>query len=97
MKHQKEIQKAVQDHINKTHKLEEARDACFKELQQEYKENNEGGIPCSWDALLENLKERNEMDKYKKYYKRKIELDSKLEILHELGSELAKAGFWKQD
>ena len=96
MKHQKEIQKAIQGHINKLQILESQKEQLFKELRDEYKRiKNTNRVSCSWDNLLNTVKETDAI-KYIKYYTRKVELDSKIEIIEELGRELSRAGFWKQ-
>ena len=96
MKHQKEIQKVVQDHINKLQVLGNEREQLFRELQDEYKRiKNTSRASYSWDDLLNTVKE-TDTKKYIKYYTRKVKLDSKIEIIEGLGNELAKAGFWKQ-
>ena len=96
MKHQKEIQKAIQDHINKLQILESEREQLYRELQDEYRKvKKTSHVSCSWDNLLSTVKEVD-TKKYIKYYTRKIELDSKIEIIEELGRELSRAGFWKQ-
>lgn len=96
MKHQKEIQKVVQGYINNLQVLESEREQLFKELQDEYKEiKKTSHVSCSWDNLLNTVKEADTI-KYIKYYTRKVELDSKIEIIEELGRELSRAGFWKQ-
>ena len=96
MKHQKEIQKAIQGHINKLQILESEREQLYRELQDEYKKiKKTSHVSCSWDSLLSTVKEVDTI-KYIKYYTRKVELDSKIEIIEELGRELSRAGFWKQ-
>ncbi len=96
MKHQKEIQKVIQGHINKLQILENEREQLFKELQDEYKEiKKTSHVSCSWDNLLNAIKEAD-TKKYIKYFTRKVELDIKIEIIEELGRELSRAGFWKQ-
>jgi len=96
MKHQKEIQKVIQDHVNKLQVLGSEREQLFKELQDEYKKiKKTNHVSCSWDSLLNTAKEAD-TKKYIKYYTRKVEIDSKIEIIEELGRELSRAGFWKQ-
>ena len=69
MKHQKEIQKVIQDHVNKLQVLGSEREQLFKELQDEYKRiKNTSRISCSWDNLLNTVKEADTKKVYKILY-----------------------------
>ncbi len=91
MRHQKEIRKTIQEHINKEQKLKKERDELYKKLQQKAKNINDS-YWCDWESNLEVINK----EEAKRIRERKIKLDSKIELLDELGSNLCQAGFWNQ-
>lgn len=90
--------KTIQNFINKLTELEAEQDKAFKELQNLNVTCGDGDKWCCLESNLKGVLDHGtDRDKgraeylYRKYF----EAEAKMDVIRELGGELAALGFWK--
>lgn len=91
--------KTVQNFINRITELENVKQEAFDNLQNLCWVYGDGSKWCSpevnYQSVLNNCEDASIINRAKMNLRRYFEADAQIDIIRDLGGELANIGFWK--